>query len=222
MPPGTASGWPRCCSMLMTGGAAMRPGFNERDELCFASRWRTGCGITCAGSLNRFATAVAQGMSTCFPNNARTGSAGWRRAAGRASAGAEVFGGRNCSIEQQVIFSEEYARVGGPGRMGPYWRGAGRADPDRLRQSRAAADLFAWHPAGYRVSGVRGIPSRGPVPIWPESVPGRASIRRPASGLSTVRRYGHRWRRSPTGAFCWRAPTPIPRRTKGWGVSWWR
>ncbi|EGG28682.1 putative acyl-CoA dehydrogenase family protein [Aequoribacter fuscus] len=28
------------------------------------------------------------------------------------------FGGRGCSIEQQVIFNEEYARAGGPGRMG--------------------------------------------------------------------------------------------------------
>ena len=28
------------------------------------------------------------------------------------------FGGRGCSIEQQVIFHEEYARAGGPGRMG--------------------------------------------------------------------------------------------------------
>jgi len=30
----------------------------------------------------------------------------------------EVYGGKDASIEQQVIFHEEYARVGGPGRMG--------------------------------------------------------------------------------------------------------
>ena len=30
----------------------------------------------------------------------------------------EVWGGRAASIEQQVIFHEEYARAGGPGRMG--------------------------------------------------------------------------------------------------------
>jgi alkylation response protein AidB-like acyl-CoA dehydrogenase len=30
----------------------------------------------------------------------------------------EAFGGRGASIEQQVIFHEEYARAGGPGRMG--------------------------------------------------------------------------------------------------------
>ena len=28
------------------------------------------------------------------------------------------YGGRGCSIEQQVIFYEEYARAGAPGRMG--------------------------------------------------------------------------------------------------------
>lgn len=30
----------------------------------------------------------------------------------------EAYGGRNCSIEQQVIFHEEYARSGAPGRVG--------------------------------------------------------------------------------------------------------
>ncbi len=30
----------------------------------------------------------------------------------------EAYGGRDASIEQQVIFHEEYARAGGPGRMG--------------------------------------------------------------------------------------------------------
>ena len=33
----------------------------------------------------------------------------------------EVWGGRAASIEQQVIFHEEYARAGGPGRMGHIW-----------------------------------------------------------------------------------------------------
>ncbi|MDG1122235.1 MAG: acyl-CoA dehydrogenase family protein, partial [Glaciecola sp.] len=28
------------------------------------------------------------------------------------------YGGRGCSIEQQVIFNEEYARAGAPGRVG--------------------------------------------------------------------------------------------------------
>jgi alkylation response protein AidB-like acyl-CoA dehydrogenase len=37
------------------------------------------------------------------------------------------YGGRGCSIEQQVIFFEEYARAGGPGRMGHI--GEGLAGP---------------------------------------------------------------------------------------------
>ena len=39
----------------------------------------------------------------------------------------EEFGGRAASIEQQVIFHEEYARAGGPGRMGHI--GEGLAGP---------------------------------------------------------------------------------------------
>ncbi|MFT4519761.1 MAG: alkylation response protein AidB-like acyl-CoA dehydrogenase [Halioglobus sp.] len=39
----------------------------------------------------------------------------------------EEFGGRGCSIEQQVIFSEEYARAGAPGRVGHI--GEGLAGP---------------------------------------------------------------------------------------------
>lgn len=38
-----------------------------------------------------------------------------------------AYGGRGCSIEQQVIFHEEYARAGGPGRMGHI--GEGLAGP---------------------------------------------------------------------------------------------
>ena len=37
------------------------------------------------------------------------------------------YGGRGCSIEQQVIFFEEYARAGAPGRMGHI--GEGLAGP---------------------------------------------------------------------------------------------
>jgi alkylation response protein AidB-like acyl-CoA dehydrogenase len=40
---------------------------------------------------------------------------------------AKEDGGRGCSIEQQVIFHEEYARAGGPGRMGHI--GEGLAGP---------------------------------------------------------------------------------------------
>ena len=39
----------------------------------------------------------------------------------------EEYGGRGCSLEQQVIFHEEYARAGGPGRVGHI--GEGLAGP---------------------------------------------------------------------------------------------
>jgi alkylation response protein AidB-like acyl-CoA dehydrogenase len=39
----------------------------------------------------------------------------------------KAYGGRDCSIEQQVIFHEEYARAGGPGRAGHI--GEGLAGP---------------------------------------------------------------------------------------------
>ena len=39
----------------------------------------------------------------------------------------EEFGGRACSLEQQVVFHEEYARAGGPGRVGHI--GEGLAGP---------------------------------------------------------------------------------------------
>ncbi len=39
----------------------------------------------------------------------------------------QQYGGRGCSIEQQVIFFEEYARAGGPGRVGHI--GEGLAGP---------------------------------------------------------------------------------------------
>lgn len=51
---------------------------------------------------------LAEGRWTCI---------GWPKA----------YGGRGCSIEQQVIFHEEYARAGGPGRMGHI--GEGLAGP---------------------------------------------------------------------------------------------
>lgn len=42
----------------------------------------------------------------------------------------QAYGGRGCSIEQQVIFFEEYARAGAPGRMGHI--GEGLAGPTLL------------------------------------------------------------------------------------------
>ena len=95
----------------------MRLGFTENDErfrhsiaawlddnLCdeFAQlRFRGGPGDEHSFFAERVAweKRLAQGGWTCI---------GWP----------EEYGGRGCSLEQQVIFHEEYARTGGPGRVG--------------------------------------------------------------------------------------------------------
>src|SRR5690625_7758598 len=48
----------------------------------------------------------------------------------------EEHGGRGASIEQPVIFHEEYARAGGPGRMGHI--GEGLAGPTLIASGSAA------------------------------------------------------------------------------------
>ena len=53
----------------------------------------------------------------------------------------QEFGGRACSLEQQVIFHEEYARAGGPGRVGHI--GEGLAGPTIMAfGSQAQKDRF--------------------------------------------------------------------------------
>ncbi|MEM1113678.1 MAG: acyl-CoA dehydrogenase family protein [Pseudomonadota bacterium] len=75
-----------------------------RDNLCGefeAIRGRGGPGDEHMYVEERKAweTRLAEGGWTCI---------GWP----------EAYGGRGASVEQQVIFNEEYARAGGPGRMG--------------------------------------------------------------------------------------------------------
>lgn len=68
-------------------------------------------------------------------------------------------GGRGLSISQQVIFHEEYARAGGPGRMGHIGEGWS-ALPLRLWHARAAQAPAAGHPQGRGVL-VPGLPEPG-------------------------------------------------------------
>lgn len=95
----------------------MKLSFSEEDELFRAEvaewlgdnltgefeqiRWRGGPGDEHMFVAERKAweRRLHQGGWTCI---------GWP----------EEYGGRGASIEQQVIFNEEYARVGGPGRIG--------------------------------------------------------------------------------------------------------
>ena len=63
--------------------------------------------------------------------------------AGPASAGRRSTAAAGCSLCQQVIFHEEYARADAPGPGQPPRRGAARPDADRLRHRRAEAALPA-------------------------------------------------------------------------------
>ena len=58
----------------------------------------------------------------------RVGAATSARAAGPASAGPRSTAAAGCSLHQQVIWFEEYARAGGPGRLGHIGEGLARAD----------------------------------------------------------------------------------------------
>ena len=65
-------------------------------------------------------------------------------------------GGRALPLSQQMIFHEEYARAGGPGRGRPHWRGLARADGDPFRERGPEGTLPAEDPVGGRglVSGL--------------------------------------------------------------------
>jgi alkylation response protein AidB-like acyl-CoA dehydrogenase len=52
------------------------------------------------------------------------------------------FGGRNATLAEQVIFAEEYARAGAPGRIGHMGSELAGHDP-RLRHGRAKGPLSA-------------------------------------------------------------------------------
>ena len=58
--------------------------------------------------------AASTSTSSCAPPGSRSSAA----AAGSASAGPSEAGGRGASIEDQVAFHEEYAKAGGPARIG--------------------------------------------------------------------------------------------------------
>ena len=81
-------------------------------------------------------------------------------------------GGRGASIDQQVIFNEEYVRARGPGAGQRHGRGAARPDPDPLRHrpsSRPGSSRPSW-PAPS--CGARATRSPTPAATWPTSRPG--------------------------------------------------
>ncbi len=87
------------------------------------------------------------------------------------------YGGRGASLAQQVIFHEEYARAGAPGRVGDHGRGAARPDPDRVRHAEQQGGSCPRSRPGPS-SGARATPSPTPARTWPTSRPGRPRRRR--------------------------------------------
>ena len=125
--------------------------------------------------MRSYAGAVARAMSTRCSMNASSGNARWAGRDGTALRGrwsTAVAGSRSRS---QVIFYEEYARAGGPGKVGIV--GEGLLGPtimhSRLRRPEASASSRGSSPA--RRSGVRATPSPTRVPTSPTS-PTRAEL----------------------------------------------
>ena len=89
----------------------------------------------------RAGVAAARATSTSSSRSATPGSARSAPPAGPASRSPSEYGGREATLLQQVIFYEEYARAGGPGRVGIVGEGPDRPDDPPLRDRRAAGPL---------------------------------------------------------------------------------
>ena len=91
---------------------------------------------------------AARATSTPSSTSAWPGSAASAPTAGRAWAGPTEFGGRGLPLNQQVIYFEEYARAGGPGRLGHIGEGLIGPTIIHFGIARAAGALPARHPPG--------------------------------------------------------------------------
>lgn len=91
------------------------------------------------------------------------------------------YGGRGCSLEQQVIFHEEYARAGGPGRVGHI--GEGLIGPALIAfGSNEQKSAFYQKFKMVKSFGAKAIPSQTQALIWPISQPGLNSALPQKSG----------------------------------------
>ena len=156
------------------------------------------------------------------------GSAASAPTAGPASGWPTEFGGRGLPLNQQVIYFEEYARAGGPGRLGHI--GEGLIGPTLIHfgSPEQQAPVPARHPLG-RGAVVPGLlRARRRLATWPTSRPEPCSPPMPSggtSGCSTARRCGPRWPTGATGASCWPAPTatrPSTRASRSCSSAWTR
>src|SRR5215469_5634368 len=120
-PPGSASGWcgasPRVRSRRRSSRrwrSRMKLGFTAKEE-----RFRAGAAAWLGAQLSGpFADLRGLTQQGGLPGRRRE----WERALGAARWSCigwpEAYGGRDASLAEQVIFAEEYARAGAPGRLG--------------------------------------------------------------------------------------------------------
>ena len=129
------------------------------------------------------------------------------------------YGGAGASAVQMAIFNEEQAQV--PARRSPLnVLGLSLAGPTMHRPRHARAEKPTPAPKFFpaKKSGARDFPNPARARTWPRCAPGRSL--RGDNSSSTARRYGPRWRISPTGACCWCAPIPPPPSIAGSAICW--
>lgn len=93
------------------------------------------------------------------------GKAGWI-GLGWPGADGETYGNRRATLDEQVVWAEEYARSGAPARMGTSGRTSSPRPSSRTApRSRSAATCPPW--PGARRCGARGTANREPGPTSP-------------------------------------------------------
>jgi alkylation response protein AidB-like acyl-CoA dehydrogenase len=118
----------------------------------------------------------------------------------------EEWGGRNATLAQQVIFAEEYARAGVPGRVNHI--GIELAGPTILAfGTDEQKQRFLPGIAAGRRSSARAFPNPMPDRTWPACAPRRGWR---ANGWSMARRSGPALPTSPTGF----SSSPGPRKAR--------
>lgn len=95
----------------------MKLSFSPQDEL-FREEVATWLNDHLVGEYEALKFRGGPGDEHMFPEERKTWEQELAKGGWVGIGWPEAYGGRNCSIEQQVIFHEEYARSGAPGRVG--------------------------------------------------------------------------------------------------------
>ena len=168
----TASAWPALCWIE---GKTMKLSFSPEDEQ-FREEVADWLQRNLTGEFEKLKYRGGPGDEHMFPGERKVWEQKLAEGGWTCVGWPKEYGGRGCTIEQQVIFFEEYARAGAPGRVGHI--GEGLAGPPLLPlvpMSRRRSTC----PVSWRVPncGARVIPSPAPAPTWPTSRPRRVLTR---------------------------------------------